>query len=124
MKQSSPETDFVTLTLFRSLIFCHSTTSDDCSDESHAGSVSDDFRAWIPGWKAAVTSENQTSLRAADNTHWSKPQPSAAGNTHNLVHQVASLKENKRSIRRSFSVKVRLQQAGLNPIFSFLLFVI
>lgn len=114
MKWSNPETDFVTVSLFRSLIFCHSTTSDDCSDESHAGSVSDDFRAWIPGWKAGVTSGNQTFLRTADNERWSNAQPSTGQNTHNLVHQTTSLRENKRSLRRSFSVKVGLDH--FNPI--------
>lgn len=100
------------VTLFRSLIFCHSTTSDDCSDESQAGSMSDDFRAWIPGWKAGATSANRAFLGKTENQRWSKAQPSTAENTRKLA---ASLRENKRSIRRSFSVKVSLQET---PAFS------
>lgn len=95
----APRADLVLL-LSRSLIFCRSTTNEECSEEGHAGSASRDLRTWIPGWKTD----------ACESSSWRRSQPSPGGNTPNLVPQATCVRDSKRSIRRSFSIKVGLHQ--------------
>ncbi|XP_051235932.1 pro-interleukin-16 isoform X2 [Dicentrarchus labrax] len=96
--------------LSRSLILCHSKTNDDYPEERHAGEVSDGCRTWGPGWKTDVAAADETRYRDTDNRHWRTSQQSALekrGGTEadNQVHHTATLRESKRSIRRSFSIK-------------------
>ncbi|XP_070826145.1 pro-interleukin-16 isoform X2 [Chaetodon trifascialis] len=96
--------------LSRSLILCHSKTNDDYPEERHAGEVSDGSNTWSPGWKTDVTVGDQTQYIDTENRHWRTTQQSALekrGGTeaHNQVHHTATLRENKRSVRRSFSIK-------------------
>ncbi|XP_029688126.1 LOW QUALITY PROTEIN: pro-interleukin-16-like [Takifugu rubripes] len=90
--------------LSRSLIFCRSTTNEECSEEGPAGSVSHDFRTWIPGWKADVTSGRGACVGEAESSSWRRRQPSPADNASSLVHRTTCERE-KRSFRRSFSIK-------------------
>ncbi|XP_068586919.1 pro-interleukin-16 [Cebidichthys violaceus] len=94
--------------LSRSLILCHSKTNDDCPEERHA--VSDGRRTWGPGCRADVTGGDQTRCRDTGNGHWRTTQQSALekrGGTEsdNQLHHTATLRENKKSIRRAFSIK-------------------
>ncbi|XP_073320336.1 pro-interleukin-16 [Pagrus major] len=96
--------------LSRSLILCHSKTNDDCPEERHAGEVSDGCRTWGPGWTTDVTAGDQTRYRDTENKHWRTSQQSALekrGGTEadNPVHHTTTLRESKRSVRRSFSIK-------------------
>ncbi|XP_044068029.1 pro-interleukin-16 isoform X2 [Siniperca chuatsi] len=96
--------------LSRSLILCHSKTNDDCPEQRHAGEVSDRCRTWGPGWRTDVTAGDQTQYRDTENRHWRTSQQSAVdkrGGTEadNQLHHATTLRENKRSIRRSFSIK-------------------
>ncbi|XP_074480620.1 pro-interleukin-16 isoform X1 [Sebastes fasciatus] len=96
--------------LSRSLILCHSKTNDDCPEERHAGEVADGCRTWGPGCRADGTAGDQTRYRDTENRHWRATQQSAQekrGGTEadNQLHHTTTLRENKRSIRRSFSIK-------------------
>ncbi|XP_070689069.1 pro-interleukin-16 [Pempheris klunzingeri] len=96
--------------LSRSLILCHSKTNDDYPEERHTGEVSDGCRTWGPGWKADVTAGDQTRYIDTENGQWRTTQQSILekrGGTEadNQVHHSNTLRENKRSIRRSFSIK-------------------
>lgn len=105
--------NWLSMTLSRSLILCHSKTNDDCPDERHGGTVSERCRTWGPGWKTDDTAGDQTHHRDTENRHWRKTQQSSLERNENtdkdhLVHPTTTLRETKRSIRRSFSIKVRL----------------
>ncbi|TMS13136.1 hypothetical protein E3U43_018211 [Larimichthys crocea] len=96
--------------LSRSLILCHSKTNDDYPEEKHAGEVSDGCRTWGPGWKTDVTAGDQTRYQDTENRHWRTTQQSLLekrGGTEadHQLHHGSTLRENKRSIRRSFSIK-------------------
>ncbi|XP_070758841.1 pro-interleukin-16 [Enoplosus armatus] len=96
--------------LSRSLILCHSKTNDDCPEERHAGEVSDVRRTCSPGWRTDATTGDRTQYRHTENGHWRTIQQSASekrGGTEadNQLHHTTTNKENKRSIRRSFSIK-------------------
>ncbi|KAE8297660.1 Pro-interleukin-16 Interleukin-16 [Larimichthys crocea] len=96
--------------LSRSLILCHSKTNDDYPEEKHAGEVSDGCKTWGPGWKTDVTARDQTRYQDTENRHWRTTQQSLLekrGGTEadHQLHHGTTLRENKRSIRRSFSIK-------------------
>ncbi|KAM9366653.1 pro-interleukin-16 [Symphorus nematophorus] len=96
--------------LSRSLILCHSKTNDDYPEEKHAVEVSDKCRTWGPGWNTDATAGEHTQYRDTENRHWRTTQQSALekrGGTEadNQMHHSSTLRENKRSIRRSFSIK-------------------
>lgn len=83
--------------------------------------MSDGCRTWGPGWKTGVTAGDQTRCRDAENGQWRTTQQSALekrGGTEadSQVHHTNTLRENKRSIRRSFSIKVRLQEFALSDL--------
>lgn len=108
-------------TLSRSLILCHSKTNDHCPEERHAGEVADGCRTWGPGCRADGTAGDQTRYRDTENRHWRATQQSAQekrGGTEadNQLHHTTTLRENKRSIRRSFSIKVWLCTSDPFPI--------
>lgn len=103
------------LILSRSLILCHSKTNDDCPEERHAGKVSDGCRTWGPGWTTDVTAGDQTRYRDTDSKHWRTSQQSTlekrgGSEADHPVHHTTTLRESKRSVRRSFSIKVRLHK--------------
>ncbi|XP_030269496.1 pro-interleukin-16 isoform X2 [Sparus aurata] len=96
--------------LSRSLILCHSKTNDDCPEERHAGKVSDGCRTWGPGWTTDVTAGDQTRYRDTDSKHWRTSQQSTlekrgGSEADHPVHHTTTLRESKRSVRRSFSIK-------------------
>ncbi|XP_029318440.1 pro-interleukin-16 [Cottoperca gobio] len=89
--------------LSRSLILCRSKTNDDCPEERHAGEMSD-------GCRTDMTVEDHTQYRDTKNGHWRTTQQSALqkrGGTKadNQLHHTTTHRENKRSIRRTFSIK-------------------
>lgn len=107
---------FCFLTLSRSLILCHSKSKDDSLEESQAGPVSDGCSTWGIGWKPDVTAGNQTHHRDTEKTNWRKSQQptldrNGGTDTNNLLSP--TLSTNKRSIRRSFSIKVWQQHFAL-----------
>ncbi|XP_026234770.1 pro-interleukin-16 isoform X2 [Anabas testudineus] len=93
--------------LSRSLILCHSKTNDECLEERHAEERSDGCRTWSPTWKTDATTRDQTGYRATENGQWKTTQHSnlekRGGSEAN--NQTTILRENKRSVRRSFSIK-------------------
>ncbi|KAG7220825.1 hypothetical protein INR49_031564 [Caranx melampygus] len=96
--------------LSRSLILCHSKTNDDCVDERHAGEVSDGCRTWSPSWGTDGAAGNQMGYRDSENGHHRTTQQSAlekqgGSKANDQSHHTTTLRENKRSIRRSFSIK-------------------
>ncbi|KAG8001670.1 Pro-interleukin-16 [Nibea albiflora] len=96
--------------LSRSLILCHSKTNDDYPEEKHAGEVSDSCRTWGPGWKTDMTAVDQTRYQNTENRHWRTTQQSllekrGGAEADNQLHHGSTLRETKRSIRRSFSIK-------------------
>lgn len=102
---------FVFLTLSRSLILCHSKSKDDSLEESQVGPVSDGCSTWGMGWKPT-----QTHHRDTENTNLRKSQQptldrNGGTDTNNLLSP--TLSTNKRSIRRSFSIKVWQQHFAL-----------
>lgn len=108
-----PEIDSLNLTLSRSLILCHSKTNDDYTEEKHAGQVSDGCGTWGPSCETDVSARDRPHHRDTENRHWRKTQQSTlerngGNNTDNLVHHTITHRENKRSLRRSFSIKVQL----------------
>ncbi|XP_034534854.1 pro-interleukin-16 [Notolabrus celidotus] len=91
--------------LSRSLILCHTKTSDDNSEERHAGKESYEPRTW--GWRESVTGD-RTLYRETENGQWRTTQQLEEKEGYgvcNQMHQSGSLKESKRSMRRSFSIK-------------------
>ncbi|KAM3625554.1 uncharacterized protein V6R79_013980 [Siganus canaliculatus] len=86
--------------LSRSLILCHSKTNDEYSEDRHAGDAG--CRTWSPGWTTDGTYGEQTRCSDAENRHWWNQQSNleTRGGTHGNT-----LRESKRSIRRSFSIK-------------------
>lgn len=102
------------VTLSRSLILCHSKTSDDCpgTEDRHAGDGLDGGRVWGPGWRTDLTANDGKGYRDAENGHWRKSQQTVTekrggDEAANQLHHANTLRENKRSLRRSFSIKVR-----------------
>ncbi|XP_040893196.1 pro-interleukin-16 [Toxotes jaculatrix] len=96
--------------LSRSLILCHSKTTDDCVEERHAGEVSDGCRTWGPSWRTDVAAGDHTGYRNTDNGHCRTTQQSTlekrgGSKADDQLHHTTTLRENKRSIRRSFSIK-------------------
>nr|XP_040054514.1 pro-interleukin-16 isoform X5 [Gasterosteus aculeatus aculeatus] len=80
----------------RSLILCHSKTNDDCPDGRRA--VSDGCKRWGPGCRALMTAGGQT--------HWRTSDQSALGRRGDTeLQHTSTLRENKKSMRRSFSIK-------------------
>ncbi|XP_028258454.1 pro-interleukin-16 isoform X2 [Parambassis ranga] len=89
------------LSRYQSLILCHSKTNDDCPEE-----VSDGCRTWAPSWGAKVTAGDHAGYRDAHNGHWRVNQQSSVECSEaDNQHQSTVLREHKRSIRRSFSIK-------------------
>ncbi|KAK5874600.1 hypothetical protein PBY51_019535 [Eleginops maclovinus] len=88
--------------LSRSLILCHSKTNDDCLEERHAGEVSHGCRTWGPGGRTDRTIGDQTQYRDSEDGHWRTALEGRGGTEAD--HSV-TLRENKRSLRRSFSIK-------------------
>ncbi|GLD48820.1 pro-interleukin-16 [Lates japonicus] len=96
--------------LSRSLILCHSKTNDDCAEEWNGGEVSDGCRTWGPTWGTDLTAGDQTGCRDTENGHCRTTQQLAlekrgGSKADNQLHHTTTLRENKRSIRRSFSIK-------------------
>ncbi|XP_038548193.1 pro-interleukin-16 isoform X3 [Micropterus salmoides] len=96
--------------LSRSLILCHSKTNDDSPEDRHAGEVSDGCRAWRSGWETDVTAGDQIQYRDAENTHWGTTRQTTVQKrggieADNHTRHTPTLRENKRSIRRTFSIK-------------------
>uniref|UniRef100_A0A3Q3K2E2 Pro-interleukin-16 n=1 Tax=Monopterus albus TaxID=43700 RepID=A0A3Q3K2E2_MONAL len=92
--------------LSRSLILCHSKTSDDCLEERHDSDILGGCRTWGPSWKPDVTPMEQSGHRDAENGHWRTALEKRGGSVaDNQEHHTITFRENKRSIRRSFSIK-------------------
>ncbi|XP_062273658.1 pro-interleukin-16 [Scomber scombrus] len=95
--------------LSRSLILCHSKTTDDCPspEERHAGEVSEGRRTWGPGWKTDLTAGDRAGYRDAENRQWKQSAMEKRGGTEaaKQPHHSTTLRENKKSLRRSFSIK-------------------
>ncbi|KAM8894734.1 pro-interleukin-16 isoform 2-T2 [Spinachia spinachia] len=94
--------------LSRSLILCHSKTNDDCPEGRHARS--DGCKRCGPGCRALLTAGGQIHCRNTGNGHWRTSDPSALGKrgdteSDNQLQHTSTLKENKKSTRRSFSIK-------------------
>ncbi|XP_041648540.1 pro-interleukin-16 isoform X3 [Cheilinus undulatus] len=92
--------------LSRSLILCHSKTKDEYPEESHAEGALDECRTW--GWRADVTAGDQTQHRDTENQQWRKnlqPGLEMRESTGAEVYHSNTLRESKRSMRRSFSIK-------------------
>lgn len=105
---------FVTfpLSFRRSLILCHSKTNDDYPEERHAGGVQDVCKSWGPGWRTDVATGAQTQCRETENRHWeaaqqASPQKQEGIQTGNQPYRPTAVRENKRSLRRSFNIKVQ-----------------
>ncbi|XP_072237423.1 pro-interleukin-16 [Leuresthes tenuis] len=94
----------------RSLILCHSKTDDDCSQDRHAGIVLDVCRPRSQSWRGEVTVKDHTEYGDTHNRQWRvTPQLSTqngGGSDTDTQYHTSTLRENKRSIRRSFSIKV------------------
>ncbi|XP_031156838.2 pro-interleukin-16 isoform X1 [Sander lucioperca] len=92
--------------LSRSLILCHSKTNDDCPETRHAGEVSDGCRTWGPGCRTDGPAGDQTRYKDTEHGHWRTTQHSALERRGGAeADHPNTLRENKRSIRRSFSIK-------------------
>ncbi|KAM7423491.1 hypothetical protein PAMA_000036 [Pampus argenteus] len=88
--------------LSRSLILCHSKTTDDCPEERHAGEVSEGRRTWGPGWRTDLTVEDRTGYRDAKNKQSAMEK---RGGTEAAIQPHHTHRDNKKIIRRSFSIK-------------------
>ncbi|CAJ1048665.1 pro-interleukin-16 [Xyrichtys novacula] len=94
--------------LSRSLILCHSKTSDEFSEERHVEEVSAQSKAW--GWRENGTVGDQSLYRETGNTQWRTTQQTGLekregnGEGNQVPHSI-TLKERKKSRRRSFSIK-------------------
>ncbi|KAM7406650.1 hypothetical protein PAMP_001017 [Pampus punctatissimus] len=86
----------------RSLILCHSKTTDDCPEERHAGEVSEGRRTWGPGWRTDLTVEDITWYRDAKNKQSAMEKK---GDTEAAIQPHHTHRDNKKIIRRSFSIK-------------------
>ncbi|XP_029986072.1 pro-interleukin-16 isoform X3 [Sphaeramia orbicularis] len=94
--------------LSRSLILCHSKTNDDLPspEDRHTRDTSDGFRQWDSDWRTDLSGTGQTGNRDVENGHWRNNQPSAPDKQKTqTANPNTSLRENKRSIRRTFSIK-------------------
>ncbi|KAM3876865.1 pro-interleukin-16 [Diretmus argenteus] len=100
--------------LSRSLILCHSKTNDDCpSPEERPGGGEgwEGGGGWGPGWGTDPAARDGKGYGDAENGHWRKNQQQPSGEKRggtegeNQSHHASLLRENKRSIRRSFSIK-------------------
>ncbi|XP_072320966.1 pro-interleukin-16-like isoform X2 [Eucyclogobius newberryi] len=94
--------------LSRSLILCHSKTSDDLSPEERTSQdMSDAFRTWGSDWGAELNTGVQTTCRPMENEQlWTNSHPTTPEKpmeTDN--HRSDALRENKKGLRRSFSIK-------------------
>ncbi|KAF3833363.1 hypothetical protein F7725_027028 [Dissostichus mawsoni] len=77
-------------------------TNDDCLEEGHAGEVSHGCRTWGPGGRTDGTVGDQTQYGDSEDGHWRTALERRGGTEAD--HSV-TLRENKRSLRRSFSIK-------------------
>lgn len=103
----------IPLTVSRSLILCHSKTNDDPGpEEVHAGEASEGRKTWSLGGRTDMVPRDQTGYRDAENGHWGNQQSMEKGGGReagNQRHHITTISENKKSTRRSFCIKVRLQ---------------
>lgn len=81
--------------------------------------MSDGCRTWGPSWRTDVTAGNQIGYRDTESGHSGTIQQSAlerrGGSKADIqLHHTTTLRGNKRSIRRSFSIKVRLQELSFS----------
>ncbi|XP_019729600.1 pro-interleukin-16 isoform X2 [Hippocampus comes] len=99
--------------LSRSLILCHSKTNEDCPSlegkEVGRTVMSEERRTWRLGWRTDVATEDKTGCRNVEIEQWRMRQstPNTSGGTvadRQLLH-TTPLSENKKSLRRSFSIK-------------------
>lgn len=99
-------------------MLCHSNTKDDCAEERN--SVGGGTEKWMQtsGWRTDLTAGVPVGFRDTGNGHLKMNlQQSASGKrggvkVDNRLHQNLAFKE-KRSLRRSFSIKVQLQEQVL-----------
>ncbi|CAN9506853.1 unnamed protein product [Ophioblennius macclurei] len=95
--------------LSRSLILCHSKTNDDCLEETHAGEVSETSRTWGSSWSSNHIAGDHAQYRDTQNGQWRtamhSPVEGRGGSDADNQQTTSSLRENKKSIRRSFSIK-------------------
>ncbi|XP_034437531.1 pro-interleukin-16 isoform X4 [Hippoglossus hippoglossus] len=96
--------------LSRSLILCHSKTNDDGVEERNAGDMADGCRTQGSSWRTDVTAGVQTGYRDTENGHCRTTQQSdlekrGESKAEHQLHHTNTLRENKRSMRRSFSIK-------------------
>ncbi|XP_047187343.1 pro-interleukin-16 isoform X3 [Scophthalmus maximus] len=96
--------------LSRSLILCHSKTNDDGVEDRNAGEVADGCRVRGPSWRTLATAAVQTGCRDTESGHCratrhSAPEKRGGSKAEIQLHHTATLRENKRGIRRSFSIK-------------------
>ncbi|XP_008290963.1 pro-interleukin-16 [Stegastes partitus] len=95
--------------LSRSLILCHSKTNDDCPEDRYAEEASDGCRTWSPSWRTKMIAVDHTGYRETQNRQWRMTQQSAVetreGSEADSQLQSTIVRGNKRSIRKSFSIK-------------------
>ncbi|XP_058485926.1 pro-interleukin-16 [Solea solea] len=100
--------------LSRSLILCHSKTNDDCGEERNSGAVADGWcRTQGSSWRTeATTAAVHAGHRGAENGHCRRTanqQPAlerrGGSKTDDRLHHSNTGRENKRSLRRTFSIK-------------------
>ncbi|KAM9318154.1 pro-interleukin-16 [Pholidichthys leucotaenia] len=99
-----------TLTMLsRSLILCHSKTNDDGPEERSAEEVSEGCRMWDPSWRAGAMAEEHLGCTAERTDQWTAQRLSTESRGRcegeDRQHPNTTLRENKRSVRRSFSIK-------------------
>ncbi|XP_057695873.1 pro-interleukin-16 isoform X5 [Corythoichthys intestinalis] len=91
--------------LSRSLILCHSKTTDDWPNsegqETSGREMSEERRTSSSGWRTDLTAEDKTGYRTPQSTLDTR---SVRVDSRQLLH-ASSLSENKKSSRRSFSIK-------------------
>ncbi|XP_028999423.1 pro-interleukin-16 isoform X2 [Betta splendens] len=85
--------------LSRTLVLCHSKPNDECLEERHMGQVSDGGRTCGPVW------DTDTGTRAVENGHWRTGHRSSLDMRGGSEATTRGPRENKRSMRRSFSIK-------------------
>ncbi|XP_035801293.2 pro-interleukin-16 isoform X3 [Amphiprion ocellaris] len=95
--------------LSRSLILCHSKTNEDCPEDRHAEEASDGCRAWGPSWRSKTISVDHIGYRDTQNGQWRMTQQSSmerrGDSEADRQLQNTTVRENKRSIKKSFSIK-------------------
>uniref|UniRef100_UPI0037E81A77 pro-interleukin-16 n=1 Tax=Semicossyphus pulcher TaxID=241346 RepID=UPI0037E81A77 len=94
--------------LSRALILCHSKSNDEYPEERPAGEMSDECSTW--SCRADVTVGDQTLYGDTENRQWKTTQhpgleKKEGTEADNRAHHTTTLRENKRSMRRSFSIK-------------------